>query len=172
MRHWLRGALGVAVAYPLIWYYSAPAPAVRSASLEGVKPPASAAGPTRSSPAPGEAEGPERHVASRSVTERLPVATGAGPATEAVLPKLPTVEDPDVPLAMMAELKPVIARAAQVQQYAHNPGALDKQVQTLDEDPAKLAKLRALAEMFMQLPPPRGDSYLPSSTGAHSSQGR
>jgi len=66
----------------------------------------------------------------------------------------------------MPELKEVLARVAEVQQNAHDPAELDHRIQTLDEDPAKLARLKALADMFMKLPTPRGDDYLPSSSGA------
>jgi len=172
MRHWLRGALGAAVVYPLIWYYSEPSPEQPSAPSgpEGARPMASAASRAPAKPPIDEDQGQKRRMASRSVTERLP--TSAASVREPELPRLPTVDDPKAALAVMPELRPVIARAAQVEQYAHNPGELDKQLQTLEEDPAKLAKLRAFAEMFVQLPPPRGDGYLPSSSGPPSSTAR
>jgi len=106
------------------------------------------------------------------VIERLPVATKVGAAPEPELPRQPTVQEPNSPLAVMPELKEVLALAAEVQQHAHNPGELAEQVQTLDEDPAKLAKLRAFAETFVQLPPPRGEGYLPSSRGSRPSPAR
>jgi hypothetical protein len=182
MHHWLRGALGAAVVYPLVWYYSAPgaAPTAGKPGLSGEKPVARAvapaAAPAPASPLTYEPEAPERRVASPIVTERLPVPTRVAPAAEPELPRLPTVEDPNVPLAgmpeeltaVMPELKDVMARAADVQQHAHDPGALEQRVQTLDEDPAKLAKLKALADMFVQLPTPRSESYLPSSSGTPS----
>jgi hypothetical protein len=179
MHHWLRGALGAAVVYPLIWYYSAPgaAPAAGTSGPSGARPVVARAAPMApASPLPDESEAPELRVASRTVTERLPVATRIPPAAEPELPRLPTVEDPNAPLAempeelkaVMPELKEVMARAAEVQQHAHDPGALDQRVQTLDEDPAKIAKLKAFADRFVQLPTSRSESYLPSSSGTGS----
>lgn len=184
MHHWLRGALGAAVVYPLIWYYSAPGavPAAGKSAPSGAKPvaraAAAAAAPAPTSPLTYEREAPEQRVALGTVSERLPVTTSVTPAAEPELPRLPTVEDPNLPVAgmpeelqaVMPELKEVMARAADIQQHAHDPRELDRRVQTFDEDPVKLAKLRALADMLVQLPPPRSESYLPSSNGTPSTR--
>ena len=163
--------------YPLIWHFAAAGPASPSgaAVLKSAK-----AGPTsRVAPRwPGESrpeesratesEASERRVVSRTMTERLPapVTTKLEPVPAPELPHEPSVDDPQVPLPVMPELKEVLARVAEVQQHAHDPAELDHQVQTLDADPAKLARLKALADMFIKLPTPRSDDYLPSSSGA------
>jgi hypothetical protein len=95
-----------------------------------------------------------------------------GAASEPELPRLPTVDDPNAPLAVMPEMKEVLARVAEVQRHAHNPSELEQQVQELDEDPKKLAKLKAFADMFVKLPPARGDSYFPSPSGEQPSTSR
>ncbi|MEO8179660.1 MAG: hypothetical protein ABI895_12575 [Deltaproteobacteria bacterium] len=183
MHHWVRGALGAAMVYPVIWHYSAPGPVSSAKISSGPQPVTAAASSPEPAPAGAltyepsaltyEPAAPEREVGSRRVSERLPVATNGGPASEPELPRLPTVEDPNAPLAaVMPELKEVLALAAEVQQHAHNPGELAEHVQTLDEDPAKLAKLRAFAETFVQLPPPRGEAYLPSSSRSRPSTAR
>jgi hypothetical protein len=90
-----------------------------------------------------------------------PVAARA-PAT----PQQPSVQQPRDPLAelvQMPELKETLAQAAEIQRHAANSAELERAVQGLDEDPAKLARLKALADLFVQLPPPRGDAYMPSS---------
>ena len=52
---------------------------------------------------------------------------------------------------------------AELQQHAHDPAELERRVQTLEEDPAKLAKLKAIADLFVQLPESRSEAYLPVS---------
>lgn len=71
--------------------------------------------------------------------------------------------DPLAELGQNPELKETLARAADVQQHAASPAELERALQGLDNDPAKLARLKALADMLVQLPTPRGDAYLPSS---------
>jgi hypothetical protein len=76
------------------------------------------------------------------------------------------VQQPGDPLAELVqtpELKEALARAAEIQRHAANPAELERAVQELDADPAKLARLKALADMLVQLPAPRGEAYLPSS---------
>jgi hypothetical protein len=76
------------------------------------------------------------------------------------------VQQPGDPLAELVrapELQEALARAAEIQRHAANPAELERAVQGLDADPAKLARLKALADMLVQLPTPRGDAYLPSS---------
>ena len=177
MRHILRGVLGVAVVYPLVWHYSSQAVGA---------PPASGAG------APAELRSAERPpveragadelpppAATRTLTERLPAPATHEPvaaleprapepaaARVPAAPQQPTVEQPRDPLAELGqvpELKETLARAAEIQQHAAKPAELERALQGLDEDPAKLARLKALAEMLVQLPAPRGEAYLPSS---------
>ena len=49
---------------------------------------------------------------------------------------------------------------------AHDPKALDERVQVTEYDAQKVAKLKALAEQFVELPPPRGERYLPAGKPA------
>jgi hypothetical protein len=166
--------VGAALVYPLVWHFSATAPGAPAGA--GAPQPTQVPSGARAAPAAAlESEASERRVVSRTLTERLPAsgATRFAPASApqppqlptAAEPQAPTVAEPQVPPAVMPDVKEVLARVAEVQQHAHNPGELDQQVQTLDEDPAKLARLKAFADMFMKLPTPRGDGYLPSSSG-------
>ena len=175
MRHILRGALGVAVVYPLLWHYS-------SADVGGVPSTAAVAASERrgTERSPSDRSGVDQPLrAERAVTERLPaapmrepVATVQPGAPEPALarapasPQPPSVPEPRDPLAELGqipELKETLARAAEIQRHAANPAELERAVQGLDEDPAKLARLKALADLLVQLPTPRGDAYLPAS---------
>lgn len=174
MRHIMRGALGAVVVYPLIWHYWPSEAAVSATKVAGAAP-ASATDPS-GAVAPSQ---PEPETAARAVTARLPVpalgepaplaeprAPQPVPARAPTAPQPPSVPQPQDPLSAIGqvpELKETLARAAEIQQHAANPAELEKAVQSLDEDPAKIARLKALADMFVQLPPPRGDAYLPAS---------
>jgi hypothetical protein len=168
--------LGAAVVYPLIWHFAATgtSPPSVAAAPHSAKPGSTARGALGPSAAsqsserrPEESEASERRAVSRTVTERLPsVPPTPEPVAGPELPHEPTADEPQVPLPAMPELKEALARVAEVQRHAEDPAELDRQVQTLDEDPAKLAKLKALADMFMKLPTPRSDDYLPSPSGA------
>lgn len=78
-------------------------------------------------------------------------------------PSLQAPRDPLAELVQNPELKETLARAAEIQRHSANPAELEHALQGLDEDPAKIARLKALADMLVQLPTPRGDAYLPSS---------
>ncbi|HEU4580188.1 MAG TPA: hypothetical protein VFS67_18145 [Polyangiaceae bacterium] len=167
----MRGALGVAVVYPLFWHYS---------SAEGeVSPGREAPRAVAANAASGRAEAEQAPPAeARTLRERLPAATVGAPgsaqprvsqpvpARAAEAPQQPSVQQPGDPLAELVqtpELKEALARAAEIQRHAANPAELERAVQELDADPAKLARLKALADMLVQLPAPRGEAYLPSS---------
>lgn len=153
--------------YPLIWYYTAPDSALPGAPLRsGAPTPARAA--TSPDPKPiRESGASEADAVARRTADALPrsSATDLEPLSGPGSPRLPTADEPEDLLAMMPELKETLARVAEVQQRAHSPQDLDREVQTLDADPAKLAKLKAVADLFVKLPPSRGDDYLPSSSG-------
>ena len=168
--------MGAALVYPLIWHFAATVPS--SPSVAAAPQSAKAASPSRGPLDPpaetasseslaAEGAASEHRGVSRTVTERLPpVPTRVEPVPGPELPQEPTANEPQVALPAMPELREALARVAEVQRHAESPAELDRQVQTLDEDPAKLAKLKALADMFMKLPTPRGDDYLPASSTA------
>jgi hypothetical protein len=63
----------------------------------------------------------------------------------------------------MPELKEILAQSGEIQRHAANPAELERALQGVDDDPAKFARLKALADRLVKLPPPRGEAYLPSS---------
>jgi hypothetical protein len=92
-----------------------------------------------------------------------------------VEPQPPSVQPPNDPLAELGkspELRETLARAAEIQRHAANPAELERALQGLDADPAKLARLKALADTLVQLPTPKGEAYLPSSGSGTGAAGR
>jgi hypothetical protein len=97
--------------------------------------------------------------------ERVSSNARPEPVAMPALPQMPGVENPrvaqpDVPLPEIAELKETFARMSELQRHAHDPAELDRRVQTMEEDPEKLARLKAIADMFVQLPDSRREDYL------------
>lgn len=180
MHHIIRGALGVAVVYPLMWHYS-------SQGAEGL-PATTAVSPAErrnAERAPPEraAEAPAQVQLTRTAMEPLPAPVAAQAIREPVAapeprvpeplaaqapspPRQPSVQqapDPLAELGQMPEMKEALAEAGEVQRHAANPAELERALQGIDDNPAKLARLKALADLLVKLPPPRGDAYLPSS---------
>jgi hypothetical protein len=189
MHHVLRGAFGAAVVYPLVWYYYSGAGAAQpeatgpaGSSAQQQVPGSSLPEPVFAEPAQpgflqrGRSE-EEAHLA-RSASEplpstapqfRLPIEPGLPRGPSVAEPK---VDAPDVPLPGFAELQEVLGQMKDLQQHAHDPGELEKRVQTIEEDPQKVAKLRAIADMFLKLPASRGEAYLPTGGTATSTPPR
>ena len=177
MRHIMRGAFGVAAVYPLVWHYSSRDAGDLPTTTAAVTPEQrSAEGLPPEQP---RAEELESARAGRTVGERLPASLTRDPlaaveprapepaaARAPAAPQQPSVQQPRDPLAelgQMPELRETLAQAAEIQRHAAKPAELEQALQGLDEDPAKLARLKALADMLVQLPTPRGEAYLPSS---------
>jgi len=181
MRHVLKGALGAALVYPAVWYGSAlegPEPARGapqraaaaaarpSAPGEPIRPATELAGPTR---AQSVASGP-RPEAARPTLQELPAAFGA--PLEADRPALPAVSEPGPPSQAFADVRDALGKMSDLQAHADDPKELERRVQTMEENPEQLARLKALAEMFVQLPPSRLDPYMSPREGGVSSGSR
>lgn len=194
MHHVLRGAFGAALVYPLVWYYYS-GPGVAEPRATGVarsaeqqpEPSSSLSEPVFAEPVQpafleqGSSEG-EPQVA-RSASERLPSTVPQftrpiepelprGPIVAEPKVAKPKVDAPDVPMPAFAELQEVLGQMKDLQQNAHDPAELEKRVQTIEEDPQKVAKLRALADMFLKMPASRGEAYLPTGETAPSTPSR
>ncbi|MEY2931719.1 MAG: hypothetical protein RL033_2468 [Pseudomonadota bacterium] len=189
MHHVLRGAFGAAVVYPLVWYYYSGPGAVQPVATGAARPSeqqqvpgSSLSEPVFAEPAqpgvfdPGSSEGEPR--VSRSASEHLlSTAPQFTLPIEPELPRGPNVEEPkvdvpNVPLPAFAELQEVLGQMKELQQYAHDPAELEKRVQRIEEDPQKVAKLRAIADMFVKMPASRGEGYLPTGGTAPSTPSR
>ncbi|MEY4545463.1 MAG: hypothetical protein RL685_1658 [Pseudomonadota bacterium] len=188
MHHVLRGAFGAAVVYPLVWYYYSGPGAAQPVATGAARPSGqqqvqgSSPEPVFAEPAqpgvfdPGGSEGEPR--VSRSASKHLPsTAPQFRLPIEPELPRDPNVEEPtvdapNVPLPAFAELQEVLGQMKELQQHAHDPAALEKRVQQIEEDPQKVAKLRAIADMFVKMPASRGESYLPTGATAPSTPSR
>jgi len=183
MRHVLTGALGAAVVYPAVWYGMAvegPAPAAGApqravatatrpvASREQARP---AAAPELRGPAWGPASteraAAEPAAAERPTLEELPAALGA--PIEPPRPDLPALSEPGAPSPVFSDLRDTMGKMSDLQAHAHDPQELERRVQAMEQDPQQLARLKAMAEMFVQLPPSRLEPYLPSGEAASSS---
>lgn len=195
MHHILRGTLGAALVYPLVWYYSSHAdpvqPAVtklpssrveerQSPHVDVVEEPVEA--PVQWSPpqAPAvrEVAQPAREAAPepaelRAVRQRVAeVAPQVTPPSEPERPRSPSPEEPKVPFPAFAELRDAFGQMKDLQAVAHDPKALDERVQVTEYDAQKVAKLRALAEQFVDLPVPPGERYLPAGKPSRSTSSR
>jgi len=165
------GALGAALVYPAVWYGSAPdgpepvrgaprravaAAARPAAPREPIRPAPELAAPTWSqSVASGQ-----RPEAARPTLEELPAAFGA--SLEAAPPARPAVSEPGPPSQAFADVRDALGKMSDLQAHAHDPNELERRVQTMEENPEQLARLKALAEMFVQLPPSRLEPYMPA----------
>jgi hypothetical protein len=87
-------------------------------------------------------------------------------------PSVPDAEEPKVPFPAFAELRDAFGQMKDLQAVAHDPKALDERVQKTEFDPQKVARLKALAEQFVELPPPPGERYLPAGKTSRSSSAR
>jgi len=183
MRHVFKGALGAALVYPAVWYGSAPAGAEfakgapQRAAVVAARPSARSA--TRSeqlrAPEPElEATTPSRAAlasprldAERPTLEELPAALGA--PVEPAGTTMPAGSEPGPPSQAFADVREALGQMSELQAHAHDPNELVRRVQAMDQDPEQLARLKALAEMFVQLPPSRLEPYMPArETGAAS----
>jgi hypothetical protein len=185
MHHILRGVLGAALVYPFAWYYYAQTGVVQSVAPEVAPSPSerkvsswTEPMPVRVEPAqaePYERASPVREqVVARAVTEHVPaVAPQLVRPVEPELPRAPgvtrpsvakpSVNEPSIPLPPLAELQEVFGQMKELQRYSHDPQELEQRVQGMEQDPQKLAKLRAFADMFLKLPASPSDGYLPAA---------
>lgn len=180
MRHVLKGALGAALVYPAVWYGSAlegPEPA-RGAPQRAVAAAARSSAPSEQVRPAAELVDPrwsqsvasgQRPEAARPRLEELPVAFGAPP--EAERPALPAVSEPGPPSQAFADVRDALGKMSDLQAHAHDPNELERRVQTMEENPEQLARLKALAEMFVQLPPSRLEPYMSPREGGAVSTG-
>lgn len=185
MHHILRGAFGAAVVYPLAWYYYSGPGAVQAIATDAARSSEQQqdntsrpfepvfeepAQPAVFEPASLVREERVAHSASRSVPATAPQLAlpiepelPRGPELPRA-PKVaePKVEAPNLALPAFPELQEILGQMKDLQQHAHDPRELEKRVQAIEEDPQKVARLRAIADMFVKLPPSRGESYLPA----------
>lgn len=181
--------------YPLVWYYAShsgavqPGPPAKVVAASGqaapsqlppTRQPAEAApqqqaAPPPPAPATGAAapappdEPPELRVVRQRVAEVAPQLALPG---EPQLPRAPATEAPKAPFPAFAELQEAFGQMKDLQAVAHDPKALDERVQRTEYDAQKVAKLKALAEQFVELPVPAGERYLPTGRPSRSSPSR
>lgn len=192
MHHILRGALGAGLVYPLAWYYYAHSgpvqPAASKASHASVEeqqhePLGSSEQPTGAVPAPQRApaaretpragQPPVEPLELRAIRQRVAeAAPRLTLPTEPERPRSPKAEEPKVPFPAFAELQDALGQMKELQAVAHDPKALDERVQLTEYDAQKVARLKALAEQFVELPPPPGERYLPAGKPSRSSSSR
>jgi hypothetical protein len=88
-------------------------------------------------------------------------------------PVAPAVSEPGPPSQAFLDVRDALGKMSDLQAHAHDPHELEQRVQTLEDDPEQLARLKALAEMFVQLPPSRVEPYMPArESGAVSTGSR
>jgi len=184
MRHVLKGALGAAVVYPAVWYGAAsegPEPArgaPQRAAVAAARPSAPrervspAAELTLGGPARSQAVVSSRRLeAERPTLEELPAVLGA--PLEPARPGVAAVSEPDAPSQAFSDVRDALGKMSDLQAHAHDPNELARRVQTMEQNPEQLARLKALAEMFVQLPPSRLEPYMPArESGAVSTGSR
>lgn len=158
MREYLLGALGVALAYPMLWYQMEPEPPVRAQEVADAREVGS------------KAVAPTRRV--RETTRRA--ASKEGPVTELDVPnvvstsapKPPQVRAPNMPVAALPEALPkTIEQMSELQRLAHDPMRLAERVQGLESNAAELEALKTFAEKFVTLPPDRVDQRIMQPSG-------
>lgn len=185
MRHVLAGALGAAMVYPALWYGLAPEGPVTTPAGAPQRALATTAGPSvrREQVHPGEPQRPgpasspaalssqSSHeldselppVRERPTLQELPAALGA--SGEPARPALRSVSEPEAPSVAFSDVREALGRMSDLQAHAHDPDELARRVQSMEQDPQQLARLKALAEMFVQLPPSRLEPYMPGREG-------
>lgn len=195
MHQILRGAFGAALVYPLVWYYYAhsgpvqsgaaavpqalvqaqpskqvapPQQSVEAAPQQWAAPPPPAAKVAAAGPEPAP-EPPEVRAVRQRVAE---VAPQLAQPSEPQLPRAPRVNEPKVPFPALAELQEAFGQMKDLQAVAHNPQALDERVQTTEYDAEKVARLKALAEQFVELPTPASERYMPAGRTSRSAPSR
>lgn len=169
MREYLFGALGVALAYPMLWYQMEPELPVRVHE---------------------EAEVSE--VGSEAVTPARRVRTTARQASRKEEParvlEVPNVEPAPAPVSVRAPKMPVVPlpealpktidQMSELQRLAHDPMRLAERVQGMESNTAELEALKTFAEKFVTLPPDRVDQRImqpsgrPTQSRARSGAGR
>jgi hypothetical protein len=102
-------------------------------------------------------------VRERPTLQELPAALGA--PLEPARPALSGVSAPDAPSGAFSDVRDALGRMSDLQAHAHEPDELARRVQSMEQDPEQLARLKALAEVFVQLPPSRTDAYMPTREG-------
>jgi hypothetical protein len=176
MHHLLKGALGAALVYPLAWYYYSQPEALQPVATSASRP-AMEKRVEQNAKAALDESGVSRGAVPGALAERAgATAAEASPSSqrqparppELAVPgaqetaKAPDVVNREVPFPEFAELQATLAQMKELQRHAHDPQELDARVQSMESDPQKLAKLRAMAELLVKLPPSRSDAYLPA----------
>lgn len=154
MREYVLGALGVAVAYPAIWYQMEPEPVAEVAMA--AEPRVAEAERERAARPERLREKAPRQSTARAEPEPIAELMMSMTQPEAVPPGEPRVRAPSTPLSPLPEALPAtIDQMSELQRLAHDPVRLAQHVQGLESNAAELAQLRAFAEKFVQLPPER-----------------
>jgi hypothetical protein len=162
MREYLLGALGVAFAYPAIWYQMEPEPVAekREATAPRRIAPQRAAQPERRS----LRESPARPIVPSHVESTIEVTPPTEPTT--VAPSQPRVRAPNMALAPLPEALPAtINEMSELQRLAGDPMRLAERVQGLESNAAELDQLKAFAERFVALPPDRVEQRIMNPSG-------
>lgn len=163
MREFLLGALGVALAYPVIWYQMSPPAPPHVVPAVAARPPA----PRK----PASQEAVLREMTRQVVQESVPAAERKLDLPRIEEPEGPAVAAPRAPIMPLPEALPhTINQMSELQRLARDPQQLAERVQALDEGSADVAELKAFAEMFVALPPNRMDHEVvrPSASSGRS----
>lgn len=158
MREYLLGALGVALAYPVLWYQMEPEPSVQAREVTDVREVGSQpAASTR------RVRGATRQVAIEEATAVDVAASGVEPVAP---PRSPRVRAPNMPVVPLPEALPkTIDQMSELQRLAHDPMRLAERVQGLESNAAELEALKTFAEKFVTLPPDRVDQRIMQPSG-------
>ena len=157
MREYLLGALGVAVAYPMLWYQMDPEPPVPASEI-----------------ADAREVGSKAAVSTRRVGQTTRQAASEGPAAEVEVPNVestsspeaPQVRAPKMPVAALPEALPkTLDQMSELQRLAHDPMRLAERVQGMESNAAELEALKTFAEKFVTLPPDRVDPRIMHPSG-------